>query len=157
MSIELKQAAQQALECLESLQGGCTDSDDGTVEAITVWCPEVIEALRTAIQQAEAKTDEPVVEFMGRRLTPDGTRECWGILLCDSTQDPPTGTKLYQWPPTTHNWQHVIPGGRKTDQWDSTRIADYNQGWNDYRKAVKSALGKLYTSPPGKDSNEQTT
>ena len=56
MNITLKQAAQQALECLESLQSGCTDSDDGTVEAITVWCPEVIEALRAAIQQAEAKT-----------------------------------------------------------------------------------------------------
>ena len=36
--------AEQAIEVLESLQGGCTDSNDGTVEAITVWCPEVIRA-----------------------------------------------------------------------------------------------------------------
>lgn len=38
----------QALDVLEQLHGGCTDSDDGTVEAITVWCPEVIDALRAA-------------------------------------------------------------------------------------------------------------
>ena len=49
MSID---AMKQALEVLEQLQGGCTDSDDGTVEAITVWCPEVIDALRAAIEQA---------------------------------------------------------------------------------------------------------
>jgi hypothetical protein len=48
---DLYKAAQQALEALESLQGGCTDSNDGTVEAITVWCPEVIEALRDALAQ----------------------------------------------------------------------------------------------------------
>jgi len=45
----LIQAAKQALEVLESLQGGCTDSDDGTVESITVHCPEVIDALRLAL------------------------------------------------------------------------------------------------------------
>jgi hypothetical protein len=48
---DLRIAAQQALECLESLQGGCTDSGDGTVEAITVWCPEVIDALRAALAE----------------------------------------------------------------------------------------------------------
>lgn len=46
-------AMQQALEFCEELQGGCTDSDDGTVEAITVWCPEVIEALRAALAEQE--------------------------------------------------------------------------------------------------------
>lgn len=53
----LREAAQQALEAMEELQGGCTDSDDGTVEAITVWCPEVITALRTALSEPE---QEPV-------------------------------------------------------------------------------------------------
>jgi hypothetical protein len=43
-------AMRQALDALEQLQGGCTDSDDGTVEAITVWCPEVIDALRAALE-----------------------------------------------------------------------------------------------------------
>jgi hypothetical protein len=54
---DLRTAAQQALEALEALQGGCTDSNDGTVEAITVWCPEVIDVLRTALEQEE---QEPV-------------------------------------------------------------------------------------------------
>lgn len=45
----LREAARMALEVLEALQGGCTDSDDGTVEAITVHCPEVIAALRDAL------------------------------------------------------------------------------------------------------------
>ena len=40
-------------------------------------------------------------------------------------------------------WRNVIPGGRKTDEWESTRIADYNLGWNAYRKA---ALEHLETS-----------
>jgi len=49
MSIE---AMRQALELLEDLQGGCTDSDDGMVEALTIHCPEVIANLRSAIEQA---------------------------------------------------------------------------------------------------------
>lgn len=54
---DLRKAAEQALEALEQLQGGCTDSGDGTVEAITVWCPEIITALREAL----AKPDVPEV------------------------------------------------------------------------------------------------
>ena len=54
--MNLREAAQQALEALEALQGGCTDHDDGTVEAITVWCPEIITALRAAL----AEPQEPV-------------------------------------------------------------------------------------------------
>ena len=44
-------ALKLALEALEQLQGGCTDHDDGTVEAITVWCPEVIDAIKEALAQ----------------------------------------------------------------------------------------------------------
>lgn len=50
----LLEASRKALDALEQLQGGCTDSDDGTVEAITVWCPEIVEELRAALAQAEA-------------------------------------------------------------------------------------------------------
>jgi hypothetical protein len=49
----LREAAKQALDTLESLQGGCTDANDGTVEAITVWCPEVVEALRAALKETK--------------------------------------------------------------------------------------------------------
>lgn len=51
--VDKNKALRMALEALESLQGGCTDSDDGTVEAITVWCPEVIDAIREALAQPE--------------------------------------------------------------------------------------------------------
>ena len=54
----------QALEVLESLQGGCTDHDDGTVEAITVWCPEVIDALRAQLEQPELPEDAAMVAWV---------------------------------------------------------------------------------------------
>jgi len=56
-----KEAMKQALEALEALQGGCTDSNDGTVEAITVWCPEVIENLEAALAES-ANSIKPVAE-----------------------------------------------------------------------------------------------
>ncbi len=58
MNGQQRAAMQAALDALEQLQGGCTDSDDGTVEAITVWCPEVIDDLRAALAQQEQA--EPV-------------------------------------------------------------------------------------------------
>ena len=48
-----REAMKQALDFLEALHGGCTDSDDGTVEAITVYCPEIIVALRAALDAPE--------------------------------------------------------------------------------------------------------
>lgn len=45
------EAMRMALEFCEQIHGGVTDSADGTVEAITVWCPEVIDALRAQIEQ----------------------------------------------------------------------------------------------------------
>ena len=76
---DLRQAAQQALEALESLQGGCTDHNDGTVEAITVWCPEVIDALRTALEQQAEPVSQAVIagalfDFMGWLTTRDERR-----------------------------------------------------------------------------------
>lgn len=50
---------EQALEFCETVHGGCTDSDDGTVEAITVWCPELIDALRAALAQPEGGGNLP--------------------------------------------------------------------------------------------------
>lgn len=49
------EALKMALEALEQLQGGCTDHDDGTVEAITVWCPEVIDAIKQALAALESE------------------------------------------------------------------------------------------------------
>jgi hypothetical protein len=45
-------------------------------------------------------------------------------------------------------WRNVLPGGRGTDQWESVRVADFNKGWNEYRKAAKAALEKLEATHP---------
>ena len=57
--MNLLEASKLALDTLENLHGGCTDSDDGTYEAITVHCPEVIEALHQAIEQVEKQECAP--------------------------------------------------------------------------------------------------
>ena len=36
-----------------------------------------------------------------------------------------------------------VPGGKHTDKWESCRIADYNKGWNDYRKQCAAAIRAL--------------
>ena len=88
MTAALRQAAQSALEALESLQGCCTDSDDGAVEAITVWCPEVIDNLRAALRSAQA---EPVA---------------WRIKLCSPDLGEYVDYKgaLAQIPRDSRNW-----------------------------------------------------
>lgn len=52
-----KELMQQALETLENLQGLCTDAADGWVEAVTIWTPEVIAALRERLAQPEQQPD----------------------------------------------------------------------------------------------------
>lgn len=64
-------ALKLALEALEQLQGGCTDHDDGTVEAITVWCPEVISAIEEALAQPAQWLERPWVG-----LTAEEAVEC---------------------------------------------------------------------------------
>ena len=59
---KLEQAARQALEALEQLQGGCTDSNDGTVEAITIWCPDVIATLREALDEVPKSVRKPLTD-----------------------------------------------------------------------------------------------
>ncbi len=45
-------------------------------------------------------------------------------------------------------WKNVLPGGRITDKFESARVGDYNQGWNDYRKAAHAALSKHHQQVP---------
>ena len=47
----------QALEALENLQGLCSE-EGNFIEQLTIWTPEAMYALRTAI--AEAEKQEPV-------------------------------------------------------------------------------------------------
>lgn len=59
---KLEQAARHALEALEQFQYGCTDSNDGTVEAITIWCPDVIATLREALEYAPHPAHYPLTD-----------------------------------------------------------------------------------------------
>lgn len=63
MSIELKQAAQQALSALEKSQPHPSNPVIGLTNQDFIDHEETIRQLRTAIQQAEAKTDEPVARL----------------------------------------------------------------------------------------------
>jgi hypothetical protein len=134
---DLRTAAQQALEALESLQGGCTDSNDGTVEAITVWCPEIIEALRAALDEPVQDTgvklkpvfyaprrldDEEIEAIVGKPVhePPCATRECMPSECpnCVSLQDQNTelDRKLADLEQTSLElcevcgWRTLIPG-----------------------------------------------
>ena len=91
-----RKAMEQALEVLEQLQGGCTDSDDGTVEVITVWCPEVIDTLRTALAEQPAippgyKPERPLTDemaltlakFAGMKFSP---AQFSGVLECETDE-----------------------------------------------------------------------
>ena len=44
------------------------------------------------------------------------------------------------------HWENAMPGGKYTDEGESTRVADYNRGWNDYRKEAHKKL-KAITAP----------
>ena len=45
--------------------------------------------------------------------------------------------------------QSKIPGGRGTDKWESSRVADFNEGWNAYRKAAKEVIYAAIASVKG--------
>jgi len=110
-----KEVMQQALKALEDLQGGCTDSDDGTVEAITVWCPEVITALRKALEQPEQEPHSYCYVQQGTSVDI--------LTFDDQPQDAIAGTiyPLYAAPPaaqrtwvglTPEEVKHLYPYGR---------------------------------------------
>jgi len=73
------EALKLALEALEQLQGGCTDSDDGTIEAITVWCPEVINAIKEALAQPEQEPDDLTIAYMSGFFNGKKKREWVGL------------------------------------------------------------------------------
>lgn len=64
----------------------------------------------------------------------------------------PQGDKVAPW-----NWRMVLPGGLKTDKWDSARVGDYNNGWNAYRTKAVVALESLeaHQPPPAKADHWQ--
>ena len=59
--------------------------------------------------------------------------EPFGWTDCAETDD--GAIALYTAPPASS-----VPPVRSTGQWESSRIADYNRGWNDCREATEKAL-----------------
>lgn len=126
---KLVQAARQALEALEAAVSDDLPYIARSKEAITAL-REALEALPTdsnhrAFRLGYAKGMDDAERRAKARGKPDA----------EVGQEPAA-------------WRNAIPGGRRTDKWESVRVADYNQGWNDYRKATTAALEKLhYTAP----------
>ena len=44
---------------------------------------------------------------------------------------------------TLEEVEQKVPCGKHTDKWGFCRIADYNRGWNDYRKQCAAAIRAL--------------
>lgn len=60
---------------------------------------DIIDAAITAL--SARPEGEAVATYMGRRLTPEGTKEFWGC-LAEGVEDLPPTTKLYLHPPRSH-------------------------------------------------------
>lgn len=76
-------SAEQKTECREEMRA-----------ALAAALPHLA---ADAVAVAEAVA-EAVVTYCGRRLTPEGARECWGV-LAEGVEDLPRNTKLYAAPP----------------------------------------------------------
>jgi hypothetical protein len=131
------EALKLALEVLEQLQGGCTDHDDGTVEAITVWCPEVIDAIKQALA---APVQEPVATLWqhgetGRtRITMPGD-----ITDCDARWF--KAADLYTTPPAQ-------PAPVQPVQEPVATVQCINGVTIGYLDVMQPVGTKLYTTPP---------
>lgn len=98
-----------------------------------------IEAIKLAAEFNRYFTSANGVDVPAKvSVSRDEWRALFTAIQLAEAQQPATGAPVA--------WRNVIPGGRKTDEWESTRIADYNLGWNAYRKAAKTALEHLETS-----------
>ncbi len=58
---------QQALDALQNLQGLCSDADDGFIEEITIWTPEIINALNNRLAQLEPISHAGIKIWIGNK------------------------------------------------------------------------------------------
>lgn len=141
----LRTAAQQALVALETLQGGCTDHDDGTVEAITVWCPEIIDALRAALADGDnlSPTEpfspdwdriEPLQENLREHMA-----EIHRLRAALAEPDVPA-TNFGNMEPVAWLWQHRETGRTRVLMPDERTATDVAAAWD--------VVGPLYLAPP---------
>lgn len=89
---------------------------------------QAAELMASLLQElVDAPTPEPFGYFKD---------EPFGWTDCAETDD--GAIALYTAPPAPS-----VPPVRSTGQWESSRIADYNRGWNDCREATEKALNDL--------------
>ena len=125
MSIE---AMKQALEALENLQGLCSE-ESGFVEQVTIWTPEAIYALRTAI--AEAEKQEPVKDRL----------DFWALF--DENQRLRAELKFNTTPPAAQRqWVELTEA--------DIRSIDTSEFWDDrtpmdFARVIESKLKELNT------------
>ena len=124
--------------------------DESSVETVH---PEVIKLLHAYVDADRVMRAQPAPAAVAPNWTdaanwlrnnyqdyPNIASLCEGMIAA-SPFATSTGT-----PPI--NWENVMPGGKYTDKWESSRVADYNRGWNDYRKESHKKLKELTTPQP---------
>jgi hypothetical protein len=133
----LIEAAKQALEALENLQGLCSE-ESGFVEQVTIWTPDAIYALRTAI--AEAEKQEPVawMDASETALSWENYLDCMKPLYTT----PPAAQRL------TAREIELLDGiievqldhARRCDSIANRTMADKQKGWDMERVALLQKL-----------------
>ena len=119
--------------------------DESSVETVH---PEVIKLLHAYVDADRAMRAQPAPAAVAPNWTdaanwlrnnyqdyPNIASLCEGMIAA-SPFATSTGT-----PPI--NWENAMPGGKYTDKWESSRVADYNRGWNAYRKESHKKLKEL--------------
>jgi hypothetical protein len=96
-------------------------------------------ALCRAIEAELQPAQEPVAEFGGMRLTPEGTNEFWGWVICDP-HDITSGTKFYTAPPA-QPVQEPVAWLKNIGHGDYVDMIEPKGGF--YGKCIP-----LYTAPP---------
>jgi len=91
---------------------------------------DIVERYREATEAAAmAATVPAVAKFMGRRLTPEGTSEFWGVLLCDPKDNPAEGTLLHMAAQAPVAGQPAEPSPADMLDWLDETNKRFKMGW----------------------------
>jgi hypothetical protein len=109
------------------------------------------EPLIEAIERLKSSSQEPIAmrydfDGHGYKYIDNGSGSDWQTRIKDA--EPVYAAPVAQLAPTVpalltdeiNAWYKILPDSKAVGQWESSRQADYANGWNDYRKEVKSAI-----------------